>query len=156
LTQLRLALFQPDLAPNTGAILRTAACLGVSVDIVEPCGFPFSVQSLRRTGLDYIDKVEVRRHADWDAFLSFVKDMGMRTVLVETDGAEALPDFAFQTQDVLILGRESQGTPSFVKAAIDASVAIPMVRGVRSLNVGVAGAIAMAEALRQTEGWPHA
>lgn len=154
-SDLRLALFQPDLALNTGAMLRTAACLGVAVDIIEPCGFPFSLRALRRSGMDYLAQVAIHRHADWTVFLATVREAGRRLVLVETDGAARLHDFSFMPGDVLMVGRETVGTPSEVASCADASVRIPMAGPARSFNVGVAAAIALAEALRQRDGWPR-
>ena len=150
---MQIALFQPDIAGNVGTILRTAACFGVPAHIIEPCGFPFSDQALRRAGMDYAVRANVRRHADWAAFGDWNRDAGGRLVLMTTAGATALPDFTFEAGDVLLLGAESSGVPPHVHAAAAARVAIPMRPGFRSLNVAVAAGIALAEALRQTKGF---
>ncbi len=147
---MRLALYQPDIAPNTGTLIRLGACLGVAVDIIEPCGFLFSDSRLRRAGMDYLDRAEVVRHPSWDAFL--VARAGVRLVLLTTKGAQPYLDFAFRPDDVLLLGRESEGVPDEVHEQVEARLRIPL--KARSLNVALAGAIVLAEALRQTEGFP--
>jgi tRNA (cytidine/uridine-2'-O-)-methyltransferase len=152
---MRLALFQPDIAPNVGTLLRLGACLAVPVDIIEPCGFPASDKSLKRAAMDYADIVDVKRHRDWPAFNHWRQVAGQRLILVETSGACAHTDFAFAPTDILMLGRESAGTPADVEAACDAVIRIPMRPGVRSLNVAIAAAIALGEALRQTGGYEH-
>ena len=152
-TDLRLALFEPDIPQNTGALLRLAACLAVEVDLIEPCGFLFDDRRLRRAALDYAARVEVRRHASWQAFLSG-RDPCSRLILLTTGGTVPLHRCDFAAGDTLLLGRESAGVPDFVHAAAFARVAIPLAAGTRSLNVAHAGAIALAEALRQTGGFP--
>jgi tRNA (cytidine/uridine-2'-O-)-methyltransferase len=147
---LRLALFQPDIAQNTGTMLRLGACLGVGVDVIEPCGFAFSERALRRAGLDYLDRVELRRHLDWRAFAAQASG---RLVLVDAAASVPYHRFAFRDGDTLILGRESVGVPDEVRARAEASVAIPMQAGLRSLNVAVAAAMVLGEALRQTAGF---
>ncbi len=149
-----IALFQPDIAGNVGTTLRTAACFGVSAHIVEPCGFPFSDGALKRAGMDYAARANVTRHADWGVFTAWGTAAGKRLVLLTTAGATRLPDFAFAPDDVLLLGAESSGVPAHVHKAVAARVAIPMQSGFRSLNVAVAAGIALAEALRQTKGFP--
>ena len=149
---MRLALFQPDIAPNAGAMLRLCACLGVGADIIEPCGFVWSDAKLRRAGMDYLDQVDLRRHASWEAYGS-ARGTG-RLVLLTTRGDIALPGFAFRADDTLLGGRESAGVPDAVHAAADARVVIPMARAARSLNVALAAAMALGEALRQTGQWP--
>jgi tRNA (cytidine/uridine-2'-O-)-methyltransferase len=149
---MRIALYQPDIAGNVGTILRTAACFGVAVDIIEPCGFPFGARSLQRAGMDYAAQATVERHANWDAYRAACAHHG-RLVLFTTQGAVPLPAFAFQPGDRLLFGSESAGVPPPVHVAADARVAIPLQVGFRSLNVAVAAGIALAEALRQTEGF---
>jgi tRNA (cytidine/uridine-2'-O-)-methyltransferase len=144
---LRLALFEPDIAQNTGTILRLAACLGVGVDIVEPCGFVWSEPKLRRAGMDYLDQVDLERHTSWARYLEVSRPP--RLVLLTTKGATRLPDFSFEVGDTLLLGRESAGVPDAVHAQADARVAIPLVATARSLNVAVAAAVALGEAMRQ-------
>jgi tRNA (cytidine/uridine-2'-O-)-methyltransferase len=150
---MRLALYQPDIPQNTGTILRLAACLGVPVDVVLPAGFDVSDRNLRRAGLDYLDHVALTRHADWTTFDAKRRADGRRLVLLTTKGATAHVDFAFQADDTLLLGRESSGVPEHVHVAVDARVRIPMRDGLRSLNIAVAAALVLGEALRQTGGF---
>ena len=146
----RLALYQPDIPQNTGTILRMAACFGVPVDIIQPTGFDISDRNLKRAGLDYLDHVDLTRHADWAAF----RTLGAtRLVLVTTKGAVRHTDFAFKAGDTLLFGRESSGVPDDVHLAADARVSIPLRPGLRSLNIAVAAAIVLGEALRQTGGF---
>src|SRR6266446_4725732 len=149
---LRLALFEPDIPQNTGALLRLAACLGVEVDLIEPLGFLFDDRRLRRAALDYAARVAIRRHASWAAFLA-ERDPRSRLVLLTTSGTVSLYRFAFAPSDTLLLGRESAGVPAFVHEAAFARAVIPLKEGARSLNGALAGAIALAEALRQTDGF---
>ena len=148
---MRLALHQPDIAGNLGTLLRTAACFGVAVDVIEPAGFAWDARALRRAGMDYAAGVELARHADWAAFRAGTTG---RLVLLTTRGATPLSAVRFAADDVLLLGSEGAGVPDAVHAAADLRVRIPMRAGYRSLNVAVAGGIAIAEALRQTNGWP--
>ncbi len=151
---MEIALFQPDIAGNVGTILRTAACFGTPAHIIEPCGFPFGDAALKRAGMDYAVRANVRRHPGWDAFRIWSQIGGQRVVLLTTAGATPLPDFEFEASDVLLFGSESAGVPKHVHDAAAARVAIPMLPGFRSLNVAVAAGIALAEALRQTKGFP--
>lgn len=151
---MEIALFQPDIAGNVGTTLRTAACFGVPAHIIEPCGFAFSDHALKRAGMDYAVRANVRRHADWSSFDGWIAAEGLRPVLLTTSGATPLPDFTFALDDILLLGAESSGVPPHVHDAAAARVAIPMQAGFRSLNVAVAAGIALAEALRQTKGFP--
>jgi len=146
---LRLALFEPDIPQNTGALLRLAACFGVEVDLIEPFGFVFDDRRLRRALLDYAARVRLNRHASWMAFIA-AREPNSRLVLLTTHGATPLHRFAFAATDTLLLGRESAGAPDFVHDAAAARVVIPLQVGNRSLNVAMAGAIALYEALRQT------
>ncbi len=150
-SMLRLAMYQPDIAGNVGAILRLGACLGVPVDLIEPMGFPFSDRSLARSGMDYVDKVEITRHVDWAAFEARVPG---RIVLLTTAGATRLPAARFERGDTLLLGTESAGVPPEVHARADFRVKIPLRPGLRSLNIAVAAGIGVAEALRQLDAWP--
>jgi tRNA (cytidine/uridine-2'-O-)-methyltransferase len=150
---LRLALFEPDIPQNTGALLRLAACLGVEVDLIEPCGFLLDDRRVRRAALDYSAKLSIRRHASWESFLAD-HDPRSRLVLMTTSGSVALHRFAFAAEDIILLGRESAGAPEAVHRAASARVVIPLHRPARSLNVALAGAIALAEALRQTGVFP--
>jgi tRNA (cytidine/uridine-2'-O-)-methyltransferase len=144
----RLALYQPDIPQNLGAAIRLAACFGVGLDVIEPCGFPLTDHSLKRAALDYGRLAAIARHGSFAAFLA--QPRRGRLVLVETDGVASLYDYSFRPDDVLILGRESAGSPAELYAAATASVRIPMAAEARSLNVATAGAIALAEAMRQT------
>jgi tRNA (cytidine/uridine-2'-O-)-methyltransferase len=152
---LRLALFEPDIPQNTGALLRLAACFGIDVDLIEPCGFLLDDRRFKRAVLDYAPHCRVARHMSWQAFLAG-RDPASRLVLMTTAGTAALHRFAFAADDTILLGRESAGAPPAVHAAAAARVAIPLRGPARSLNVALAGAIALAEALRQTNLLPEA
>jgi tRNA (cytidine/uridine-2'-O-)-methyltransferase len=149
-----LALIEPEIAGNVGALLRTASCLGVEVHIVEPCGFAFSDRSLKRAGMDYIDAAIIVRHGDRAAFMADMAATGRRLVLMTTDGDARIDRFAFSCADVLMLGSESKGAPADIHAAAAARLRIPLMPTARSFNISVAGGIAIAEALRQTGGFP--
>ena len=148
---MRIALYQPEIAGNVGAILRTAACLGAGVDLIEPMGFAWDDRRVARAGMDYIDHVPVTRHRDWDAFLAATTG---RIVLFTTKGAIRLDEARFEAGDVLLFGSEGSGAPDSVHDRADLRVRIPIRPEVRSLNLGVSAGIALAEALRQTSGWP--
>jgi len=148
---MRMALYQPDQAGNVGTILRLAACFGVPVDLIEPCGFAFSDRALRRAGMDYAASAAVTRHADWAAFRGSARG---RIVLLTTGAETRLSEAGFMADDILLLGSESAGAPSHVHDAAGLRVRIPLQPGFRSLNVAVAAGIALAEALRQTGGLP--
>lgn len=153
---MRLALYQPDIPQNTGTILRLTACLGVSIDVIGPAGFDMSDRALRRAGLDYIGSADVTRHDSWAAFLgapATQRDGVSRLVLLSSKADVAYVGFAFQPTDILLLGRESAGVPNAVRDACHASVRIPMQPGLRSLNIAVAAAMVLGEALRQTGGF---
>jgi tRNA (cytidine/uridine-2'-O-)-methyltransferase len=147
---MRIALYQPDQAGNVGTILRLAACLGVGVDIIEPCGFPWSDRALKRAGMDYAEIASVTRHADWAAFQM---ELEGRLALFTTAGAVPLPRARFEANDTLLFGSESRGAPQDVHERADLRVRIPQVEGTRSLNIAVAAGIGLAEALRQAELW---
>jgi tRNA (cytidine/uridine-2'-O-)-methyltransferase len=149
---MRLALYQPDIAQNCGAMLRLCACLGIAADVIGPCGFVWSDAKLRRAGMDYVDRVELRRHDSWTAYQA-ARGAG-RLVLLTTRGDEALPGFAFRVDDTLMVGSESAGVPPEIHEAAAARLVIPMAAGARSLNVALAAALALGEALRQTGRWP--
>lgn len=148
---MRVALHQPDQAGNVGAILRTAACLGVAVDVIEPCGFPFSDRALKRAGMDYAELAAVTRHADFAAFEAVVRG---RLVLFTTAGAVPLSEARFEAGDTLLFGSESRGAAPELHARADLRVRIPQAPATRSLNLAVAAGIGLAEALRQTGLWP--
>ena len=147
-----LALFQPDIPQNLGAALRLGACMGVGIHVIEPCGFPLSDRAIRRAALDYGEPGEVTRHPGW---ADFAQERPGRIVLFTTRGATPLHEFVFQADDVLLFGRESAGVPDEVHESVDARVYIPLVPGMRSLNVTVSAAIGLSEALRQTGQFPN-
>jgi tRNA (cytidine/uridine-2'-O-)-methyltransferase len=149
---MRLVFFQPDIPQNLGGAIRLAACMGVGLDVVEPCGFPLSDRSLKRAALDYADAARIVRHDSWAAFRA-ARPPG-RLVLFTTKGAERLDGFAFRPDDQLLFGRESAGAPDDVHDQADARVFIPITPQTRSLNVVTAAALALGEALRQTQGFP--
>ncbi|MEM7021440.1 MAG: TrmH family RNA methyltransferase [Pseudomonadota bacterium] len=151
---MQLALFEPDNAANTAAILRLAACLAVSVAVIEPCGFVWDPRRLRRVGLDYLERVTVIRLPSWSAFETRRRDEGRRCVLLTTAAATRFDAVAFRPDDVLLGGRESRGVPPAVHASADLRVRIPLAAGCRSLNLVTALALVLGEALRQTGGLP--
>lgn len=152
---MRLALYEPDIPPNTGTLIRLGACLGVPVDIIEPCGFPFSDRAFRRAALDYFAAAQIATHRSWGEFLKAHAARGAgRLVLLSTHANLTYDNFSFAPDDTLLLGRETCGVPDEVHARADARVKIAMVEGVRSLNVALAAAMVLGEALRQTGGLP--
>ena len=150
---LRIALYQPDIAGNTGTILRLAACLGLAVDIIEPAGFALSDRNLKRAGLDYIASAVLTRHVDWEAFEAFRRDSGRRLVLASTKASVGHTEFAYRPDNILLFGRESAGVPDHVHKAADHRVRILMAEGQRSINLAVSAGIVAAEAMRQTGGF---
>ena len=149
---MRVALYQPDIAGNVGTILRTAACLGAAVDLIEPMGFAWSERALRRAGMDYLALASVTRHADWTAFVA--ARAGARIVLLTTRGADRIDTARFGADDVLLFGSEGAGVPEAVHARADLRVRTPQQGGTRSLNLAVAAGIGLAEAMRQTRTFP--
>ncbi len=147
---LRIALYQPDIPGNTGTILRLAACLGLSVDIIEPAGFDISDRNLKRSGMDYLADVTLARHVNWQRFDEWRRENGRRVVLASTKAALPYTRFEFRPDDILLFGRESAGVPDHVHEAADARILIPMVEGQRSINVAMSAAMISGEALRQT------
>jgi tRNA (cytidine/uridine-2'-O-)-methyltransferase len=150
-----LVLIEPDIPQNLGAALRLSACLGCAVHVVEPCGFAFDDQKLKRAGMDYIAKATLIRHADWSGFLAYRHAHPGRLLLLETDGAIRYTDMAYRAEDYILLGRESAGTPKSYYAAMDEVITIPMRPGARSLNVAMAAGMVAAEAARQ-RNWSFA
>ena len=146
---MKLALYQPDIAQNAGAAIRLCACLGVPLEVIEPCGFPFGERTLRRTAMDYVEHVQLTRHADWEAFEARRAKAGERLLLLSTRADISYCDFSFKENDILLLGQESAGVPEHVHQTADARLLIPMQPGLRSLNVITAGAMVLGEALRQ-------
>jgi tRNA (cytidine/uridine-2'-O-)-methyltransferase len=149
---MRLALHQPDQAGNVGTILRLAACLAVPVDLIEPCGFPYSDRALKRAGMDYSEMAAVTRHPGWEAFEAALP--GRLALFTTAADALLLPEARFERGDTLLFGSESRGAPEAVHERADFRVRIPQVEGTRSLNLAVAAGIGLAEALRQTGQWP--
>ncbi|MBB4640254.1 tRNA (cytidine(34)-2'-O)-methyltransferase [Rhizorhapis suberifaciens] len=151
---MRVALYQPDIAGNTGTIIRLAACFGVPVDIIEPCGFPFSDRQLKRAAMDYAKAAQIVRRPNFEAFAQAMQEGGHRIVLLTSKGDVRLPDAEFQVGDVLLLGSESAGVPDDVHQYAGLRIRIPMQIGLRSLNIAVAAGIALGEALRQKGLYP--
>ena len=157
---MRLALYEPDIPQNCGTLIRLAACLGVGLDIIEPCGFVLDDKRLRRAGMDYLDAADVRRHSSWRAFCQVPRQ---RVILLTTKAQTAYTDFCFRAEDTLLLGRESAGVPDPVHRQVDARIIVPLQPGLRSLNIAVAAGMVLGEALRQTKAFaplqpapPHA
>jgi len=151
---MQIALFQPDIAQNTGTILRLCACLGIAAHIIEPAGFPVSDRHFRRAGMDYLDHVNLTRHDSWSKFEDWRAGRGDRLVLFTTKAATDYRDFHYQTSDILLFGRESAGVTDAVVEAADARLVIPIAPGLRSLNVAMTAAMAAGEALRQIRNPP--
>ncbi|MAU40696.1 MAG: tRNA methyltransferase [Kordiimonas sp.] len=154
---MQMALYQPDIPQNTGTLIRLSACLSVPLHVIEPCGFPFGPQSVKRAAMDYLDHVRLTTHLSWDHFISG-RGAGQspgpgRLVLLTTKTDHIYTDFTYQPDDILLLGRESAGVPDDVHDYADAAVTIPMRSGMRSLNVAMAAAMVLGEALRQTEAF---
>lgn len=147
----RLALYQPDIAGNTGAILRLGVCLGVGVDVIGPAGFDFSDRALKRAGMDYLAIAALTRHDDWAAFVQTRRAAASRLILFTTSGATPYTQFEFRSGDTLLFGRESSGVPEEVHAAVEARLLIPMPGGGRSLNLALSAAMAAGEAMRQLD-----
>jgi tRNA (cytidine/uridine-2'-O-)-methyltransferase len=147
---MQIALFQPDIPQNTGTILRLCACLGVAAHIIEPAGFPVSDRHFRRAGMDYLDQVSLMRHDSWSRFEQWRNDEGYRLILFTTKGATSYLEYGYGAADILLFGRESAGVPDEVVSKADAKLVIPIRPGLRSLNVAMAAAMALGEALRQT------
>lgn len=150
---MRLALFQPDIPQNTGTLLRLGACLDLPIDIIEPCGFLFNEKAMKRAGMDYLDFAQYRRHDSWEDFLKFRENNPQeygRIVLMTTHASQSYTDFAFQENDIILMGRESAGVPEDVHNLADARLTIPMNPNARSINMAISAALAIGEALRQT------
>ncbi len=146
---MRLALYEPDIPQNTGTIIRLAACMGVPVDIIEPCGFAFSEKSFRRSGLDYVEMAEIEHHMSFDHFESWREKRGSRLVLLTTKAEQSYTAYEFSSDDIILMGRESAGVPDAVHSHADDRITIPMPGKLRSLNVALAAAMVLGEALRQ-------
>ena len=149
---MRIALFEPEIAGNVGAVLRLGACLGAAVDLIEPLGFAWDDRRVRRTAMDYIDHVAVVRHAGFDAFRTSIGSR--RLVLLTTKSRRSAYDFSFMADDVLLFGKESAGVPPAIADACDARLRLPMRPQLRSMNLATSAALALGEALRQTATLP--
>ncbi|WP_068315296.1 tRNA (cytidine(34)-2'-O)-methyltransferase [Polycladidibacter hongkongensis] len=145
-----IALYQPEIPQNTGTILRLAACMDVTVHLIEPAGFPLSDHTLKRAGMDYIERAKLTRHISWQAFNEWRQTCNRRLILLSTKAAQPYTQFTYEKDDLLLIGRESSGVPEDVHNAADARVIIPMKNGMRSLNMAVTTGMAIGEALRQT------
>ena len=146
---MRIALYQPDIPGNTGAILRLAACLGFTVDLIEPAGFDLSDKNLKRAGMDYLERAALVRHSSWEVFDHWRREEKRRLLLFTTKAQMHYTEVSYIEGDILIFGRESVGAPDFVHEAADARLVIPMEKGARSLNLAMSAAMAAGEALRQ-------
>lgn len=144
---MRLAAYQPDIAPNLGAMIRLSACFGVPLDIIEPCGFPLSIKTLKRAAMDYADIADLTRHDSWESFIAAPRTG--RVVLMTTRAEQTLWDFEFQHDDTILMGRESAGVPDDVHDFVHARVKLPMFGQARSLNVAMSAGMAVSESLRQ-------
>ena len=149
---MRIALYEPDIPQNTGTILRLCACLGIEAHIIEPTGFPSSDRAFRRAGMDYLDQVALQRHASWAVFDAWRRAEKLRLVLFTTRAAQSYLAHAYGADDILLFGRESAGVPDRVHDAADARLLVPMRPGLRSINVAMVAAMALGEAMRQTNG----
>ncbi len=155
---MRLALFQPDIPQNTGTLMRLCACLDLSIDIIEPCGFVFNDKAMQRAGMDYLEMVDYRRHSSWQDFLQFREEHPEeygRIVLMTTHASKPYTEFSFQPNDVILMGRESVGVPQEVHQRADARIVIPMNEKARSINVAVSAVMVVGEGLRQIDGFPR-
>ena len=148
-----LALYQPDIANNTGTLIRLGACLGTTIHLIHPTGFPFSPKALARAGLDYVDHASVQEHASWTALDAWRHDQARRLVLLTTKADTSAYAVDYRADDILMVGRESAGVPDAVAAAADLRIRIPMRSGLRSINVALAATLILGEAKRQTDGF---
>lgn len=144
---LRIALYQPDIPQNVGAAIRLCACMGIALDVIEPCGFPWDIKKIRQAGMDYVEQAQLMRHSSWDAFVEH--HTGRRFVLMTTKASEDYTQFQFSDQDILIAGRESSGVPEEVHQFVDHRVKINMSGQARSLNIINATSMVTGEAIRQ-------
>ena len=148
-SKMRIALYEPDIPKNTGNIFRLGACLGVNIDIIEPTGYIFNDKRFKRSAMDYIKNIEYKRHLDWDTFFVWANSNNFRLILLTTKSDKNYCDYNFQENDILLFGRESAGVPEKVHNAVDEKLTIPMVNGLRSINVSSSVALVVGEACRQ-------
>jgi len=146
---MRIALFQPDIPQNTGNVFRLGACLGISIDIIEPTGYIFNDRRFKRSAMDYISQVDYKRHLDWEAFFGWAKHNDFRLILLTTKSEKNYCEYIFKKNDILIFGRESAGVPTKVHCNVKEKITIPMIKGMRSINVSSAVALVVGEACRQ-------
>ena len=147
---MRIALYQPDIPQNTGNIFRLGACLGVSVDIIEPTGFIFDDKKFKRSAMDYIDYIDYKRHIDWQHFYDWSQREKYRLILMTTKAQQSFYEFEFHSSDILLFGRESAGVPDNIHQIVSHRLTIPMKKGVRSINLSSSVALVLGEGLRQT------
>ena len=146
---MRTALYQPDIPQNTGNIFRLAACLGIAVDIIEPTGFLFNENKFKRAMMDYMKSLEYKRHLDWNSFFNWVKENNFRLVLLTTKSSKSYSNYNYFNNDILLFGQESAGVPTNIHKIVNERLTIPMVKGLRSINVSSSVAIVAAEACKQ-------
>ena len=147
---MRIALYQPDIPQNTGNIFRLGACLGVSVDIIEPTGFIFDDKKFKRSAMDYIDHIDYKKHIDWQQFYDWSQEKKYRLILMTTKARQSFYEFEFHSSDILLFGRETAGVPDNIHQIVDHCLTIPMKEGVRSINLSSSVALVLGEGLRQT------
>ena len=147
---MRIALYQPDIPQNTGNIFRLGACLGVSVDIIEPTGFIFVDKKFKRSAMDYIDRIDYKKHIDWQQFYDWSQEKKYRLILMTTKARQSFYEFEFHSSDILLFGRESAGVPDNIHQIVNHRLTIPMKEGVRSINLSSSVALVLGEGLRQT------
>ena len=153
---MRIALYEPDIPQNTGAIIRLASCFDIGVDIIEPCGFVFSSRRMKRSGMDYIDRVDIKLYSSWEKFYELYNvNIKNRIILLTTKGDISHTKFSYNTDDILLLGRESAGVPDAVHLAVNSRIIVPIVTEARSLNIVSSAAMVLGEALRQTNTYPN-
>ena len=153
---MRIALYEPDIPQNTGAIIRLASCFDIGVDIIEPCGFVFSSRRMKRSGMDYIDRVDIKLYSSWEKFYELYHvNIKTRIILLTTKGNISHTKFSYDTDDILLLGRESAGVPDAVHLAANSRIIVPIVAEARSLNIVTSAAMVLGEALRQTNTYPN-
>ena len=148
---MRIALYQPDIPQNTGNIFRLGACLGVSVDIIEPTGFIFDDKKFKRSAMDYINQIDYKRHMDWEHFYEWSQKNKFRLILMTTKTNQSLYKFQFKSSDIILFGRESAGVPDKIHQIVNHRLTIPMKEGVRSINLSSSVALVLGEGLRQTK-----
>ena len=145
----KIALFEPDIPQNTAAIIRTCACLGAKLEIIEPCGFFLSDKRFKRVVMDYMDEKDINFYKNADIFFSSKKDQ--RIILMTTKASTSYANFKFKKNDTILFGRESAGVPEKVHKLINNRLKIPMESNKRSLNLASSVAIILAESLKQTK-----